>query len=1043
MSGLNNIDFGSENTKALSDFLGKLGGNVEFEIRFGSFMKSRQQESNRRNFVTGKDIPFFYRLKTTFDKNFEKKVTKTQEYIFENSSGKGNIKKVIDNVTKKEHYVIKSNLSRNYDIYDFDVRMSLAKEQYIKKENLRDFDESNYKLIREKERISYLLPFGTLDLTIVNETNKTNSEQQTLPKYEIELEVNRNDIQQVMQFLTIILQTRQENFYVMPNREKYNVLHQYKETMKTPYFVGAQPETLQKSNMSILYKENYSVTDKADGERMLLFITGRHERNVYFIDNNMNRIYKTDLKSTSYYDTLLDGELLVIDNKITFLGFDMMCYNGKDIRGNNEYNLRSRLNRMQDIIDTFNSSDLYTVRSKKFYFKNVFLGSEKILSTLDQFPYKNDGLIFTPVNEPYPQNKKWPHLLKWKPADLNTIDFYAVKEGDNSWKLYVQQTQQTQQTQVIKSYNSEKVLFDVEKLCPQPTLTTSITSRTEFGDEFIDPTTGEPYKSNTVIEFSWDTKKSKFIPIRTRWDKTANPKKHGNFSTVACDIWNNIHNPVEKEMLFKFTTFTNSKGDFFFERMRLFHNKVKEYLYNKYTHNCEYLLELCSGRGGDMHKWMFNNIRHVVGYDISEKNIKECMRRLTTTPKDKLNGMLYNFHQIDLCSEKANQIIQLHMQKEGNNRFDNICCNFGLHYMFKSETSFNGLMEIISNTLKEGGYFIATFMDNTKIDNLFKSEQTIACAEHDDEIVYLLKRTNGNKQQFFNNNIRVILNGSSILSEGSDEYIINFEQFVKVMEENNFKLVETDTFDNIQFTNEFPLLTYEKDISYLNRYTVFQKCQKDEIVDIITPKQSVKSYPQHRLESCFDFNTIDLHNMNLSVFKLSTTHDVVNLVNCIDYKYNRNHIENVQLNTFDDIKSVFETIIYDFQPVYITNPVDANLYIGATTKQQLYFTYHKNVIEKKSDSNDTNTIEYDNWYIILYNDKMLFNVEDISPNVKGVIESNENKPSDRKKQVLAMIDSEKVTVKILKELLIEFGLKLTGKKEELYNRLTTYCTESL
>ena len=71
-------------------------------------------------------------------------------------------------------------------------------------------------------------------------------------------------------------------------------------------------------------------------------------------------------------------------------------------------------------------------------------------------------------------------------------------------------------------------------------------------DDLVDPTTGEFYKTDTVIEFRWDFTVKKFIPLRTRWDKTVNPKKHGNFSKVACDIWNNINNPIEKEYLLKF-----------------------------------------------------------------------------------------------------------------------------------------------------------------------------------------------------------------------------------------------------------------------------------------------------------------------------------------------------------------------------------------------------------------------------------------------------------------------------------------------------------
>ena len=49
-----------------------------------------------------------------------------------------------------------------------------------------------------------------------------------------------------------------------------------------------------------------------------------------------------------------------------------------------------------------------------------------------------DGYIFTPVDEPYPKKPKWSTLLKWKPPELNSIDF-AMKKGriGGTWDLYV------------------------------------------------------------------------------------------------------------------------------------------------------------------------------------------------------------------------------------------------------------------------------------------------------------------------------------------------------------------------------------------------------------------------------------------------------------------------------------------------------------------------------------------------------------------------------------------------------------------------------
>jgi SAM-dependent methyltransferase len=490
-------------------------------------------------------------------------------------------------------------------------------------------------------------------------------------------------------------------------------------------------------------------------------------------------------------------------------------YNGKDLRGDTKYDLKSRLTRLNHVVDSIKNTEKYIVKMKKFYYKNVFLASEIILNDIDNKPYKNDGLIFTPMNEPYPTTKKWRSLLKWKPAELNTIDFYAVKVPDtNDWELYVQYTEPNSTLQ----HKPSKVLFDVSILCPD-TSVNGITSRTTFDDYYIDPTTNEPYKSHTVIEFKYDTNTSSFLPIRTRWDKTVNPNKHGNHSTVACSIWDNIHNPVTKEMLINYkiseNITTTEKNDFFFEKMRKFHNKIKESLYNKYTNNSEYLLELCSGKGGDLHKWKHNNIKHVYGYDICETSIKECRRRINESNYN----INCNFYQLDLCLDNSWKTIQKH----SNHYFNNISCQFGLHYFFQSNQTFDAFINILDNCLLQDGYFITTFMDDNEILNLTNNKLVIK--EVDNQIVYYL-HPQYDSSKLFGNKLRITLNGNNVLNIGSNEYIISYSHFVKTMENAGYILVDSKLFREISDLDISELSDIEKEISFLNRFCVFKKSRK-------------------------------------------------------------------------------------------------------------------------------------------------------------------------------------------------------------------------
>ena len=965
-----------------------IANNNEFEIRFGKFYQTSTTEK-KKNFDSNMDIEDFYKLKKQMNSYVDKKniINKnTQEFIYKDQNN-NSVKRIIDIDTGKVSFMSKKS-KYIQDIYDYDLRMAISEEI----NNVTPITDDSYEIVRNKQRTSYIFEYGRLDLTIVSQVSGATVKN----KYEVEFEITKMDMNNVLGMITVILQVRQDNFYVISNYEKQGVIYQYKDIVKTSYFVGGQPETLQKEQISNLYKELYSVTDKADGDRAFLIID--KNKNIYFMDNNLNKILKTNVKSSSYYSCIIDGEIVKNQGKIYFLAFDLLAFNNQDLRGNKEYTLKPRLDRLNHIVDTLSTSDFYLISCKKYYYKNVFLGSKILLNEADTKFYKNDGLIFTPMNEPYPLKKQWRSLLKWKPAELNSIDFYAIKtHSDNNtghWQLYVQGEVRTTETSGVpqrRGNQTQTVLFDIEKLCGETNLEKEIkTYQTTFDDNLIDETTGEPYSSNTVIEFSWDKKLLKFVPLRTRWDKTINPKKHGNFSTVACSIWNNINNPIEKELLFRFSVNTEN-GDFFFERMRRFHNQIKDYLYNKYCKNTKKMLELCSGRGGDLHKWVYNEILKVDGYDISEKNINECKKRFNNL-KNKKN-MDYNFYKMDLTKSECYETIY----KNNPDNFNVVCCQFGIHYFFESEKTVENIINTLDKNLENNGYFIITFLDDQKIDNLFNNKN-FCYSEENGEILYVIERENNDKSQLYGNKLKISLNGNNILGEGSEEWIINFENFKNLMKTKGYECVETDLFEKLYDSNllNSKFLQCEIDISFLNRYCVFKKNNSglnSEPLEL--PIQYIDTITNIKTE--FNFEIIDLQQKDISVYKITSLYDILDILNCIEYRYYKNKIKNELLeneNTFQQISKLFTILNINFNPVYIKDLLDFNEYLP--NDNSIYFTYNKHSIEKKSLETDINeeSIEYNNWYIVMHNTQLLFNIHKIIQNNINVIYENVNEKVD-------------------------------------------------
>ena len=86
-------------------------------------------------------------------------------------------------------------------------------------------------------------------------------------------------------------------------------------------------------------------------------------------------------------------------------------------------------------------------------------------------------------------------------------------------------------------------------------------------------------------------------------------------------------------------------------------------------------------------------------------------------------------------------------------------------------------------------------------------------------------------------------------------------------------------------------------------------------------------------------------------------------------------ITNQQLDnletSFSAIQNMFNELSINYKPVFIDDLLDFQEYkIGKTN---MYFTYHKHIVEKKSDDIDEST-EYNNWYIIMHRDQILFDV---------------------------------------------------------------------
>jgi hypothetical protein len=318
--------------------------------------------------------------------------------------------------------------------------------------------------------------------TALNKSKIINKTQQ----YEFYIDITNTEKDNVIPAIIKMEQALHLNSFIISKSQQLDVIKEYGQLVKSdiytrrydekkPPLLTPKPFTLERMNMlnpsdyehsygftSILTE--YTVTEKADGERLLMYINGAG--GVYLI-NNSHQVIDTGLKSPSeLYNTLIDGEYITCnkrrDNSSVglYASFDIYYYNGKKITqlpliasntdkpdkpdksGSLSDGSQSRYNylvKTEKLLKSKSEFAIDYIVKEHLYSKDILNDCKNILTNI-VYPYEIDGLIFTPAKlavysnyaskpEPLTEKLGWDKVLKWKPPEQNSIDF-LVKKGD-------------------------------------------------------------------------------------------------------------------------------------------------------------------------------------------------------------------------------------------------------------------------------------------------------------------------------------------------------------------------------------------------------------------------------------------------------------------------------------------------------------------------------------------------------------------------------------------------------------------------------------
>ena len=539
----------------------------------------------------------------------------------------------LSNVSIKKHY--------NMDFYSV---ISKKKETKVDEDKLAWIDIGKY--YKQYKQITYRHTSGINYVIKIIRSNYsisyTNMKQALLSnrptEYSMSVVLNgnielENKLIEMIRYMMFMYQEFENDKYPMVIEEQGKIIEKYNKLIlkarelskfeqynpKT-YFLAPKPVTLEIKNLidyeqaigvtSIL--QNYAVTDKADGERMLLYID---DTGTCYLINNTYQVKNMGIKakSNAIYNTLLDGEYITMyqmkdTKKDMFAAFDIYFLGGDNIMNLPlmDGSKPSRYSKLKLIMD--NSYWEYGDTTVEITAKNhiqangtdMFKACKEILE--NNWKYEIDGLIFTPVDlavfSYYPNQYKkvrgssvvWEKVFKWKPPQQNTIDFLVKEkegiytdENNNNYKRFelytgynstqwenipvykgVQKVFYKDKYQIDEEYQA-KLFKPIENY--NPNVSIALVPINKAGQAITE--NNEVIENHMIVEMSYTVNKNKNVSLcwnalRVREDKTRLLRisnkitKTANDLSVALNIWHNIYNPVKVEHIIGQYNISNS-----------------------------------------------------------------------------------------------------------------------------------------------------------------------------------------------------------------------------------------------------------------------------------------------------------------------------------------------------------------------------------------------------------------------------------------------------------------------------------------------------
>jgi hypothetical protein len=460
--------------------------------------------------------------------------------------------------------------------------------------------------------------------------------------------------------------------------------------------------------------------------------------------------------------------------------------------------------------------------------------------------------------------------------------------------------------------------------------------RVDGSDELAYTEKEEPLQDRSIVEMRYDPSRDpgwRWIPMRTRHDKTERLRRGivsrtMNAAGTAENIWNSIHDPVTTSMIrtgaeqplkeeiddiLKSREGMEQVGKVYYEGaakrtavgtvrdskepqpnlievkgLRDFHNSwIKQGILFKtaLAGGQKKLIDVGSGKGGDLNKWEKNGARFVLGIDYNGNNItdpadgayKRYMQLIEKKGREKVPTVVFvigdgakdwTSGEAGVTPEEKNILRSVFSKIEPDGpvpRFveryaagslqggaDVISAMFTLHYFFGNEATVNGMINNIAKTLKVGGYFIGACFDGQAVVKALRQTETGGrkLGKVGDDVVWSIRKNyEGNELPASEEGLGMAIdvNFVSIGSEEQREFLVSFPYLVRKLaeigvepltpeEQRGLRLRHTTAMFEESFKMSekskagFIMPDAVKEYSFLNRWFIFKRKAEAGIV---------------------------------------------------------------------------------------------------------------------------------------------------------------------------------------------------------------------